>query len=77
MNSSLKAFANSLRQGHILPRLHIPDECGRMRMSWPEFVRHIQKCQKESCREVYRNHLDVLRAYGVSVPAKAKGASAA
>jgi len=47
------------------PSETIPDECGRYKLKYGDYARHIETCPKPSCREVYQNHLDVLRAFGI------------
>lgn len=41
----------------------IPDECARRQMKWKDFIRHIRQCPNKHCREVLRNHLELVDHY--------------
>ena len=41
----------------------IRDECGRRQMKWKDFIVHIRKCPNKHCREVLRNHMELLDQY--------------
>ena len=43
----------------------IKDECGRRRMTFGAFVRHIRTCPKASCQEVFANHIDLCGSLGI------------
>lgn len=45
----------------------IPDECGRREMSWKEFIQHIRRCQNRHCREVLRNHMELVDSFRIGV----------
>jgi hypothetical protein len=49
--------------GPLPPREQIPDQCNRRQMTWKQFIEHIRRCPNKHCREVLRNHMELVEQY--------------